>query len=218
MSLFDDIKNKISQLGKTVSNSISSDSKIKLQEGFEKAKSDFKQVAGEAAKLIDQAEVSIREQLKKTQQYFEADKAQTQQDLESIKKTAQENIQSTHDVLHRLQQELSDFTSKNSKKIAAYIDKKKADWSSELAETHQKIDEAKASLNKAIEQIKHTSTVEEVRSTMSEVKNKANVLFKEVKSDTKNTMSVAKNNINDIGKKVSHTAKSVEKEVSDLEQ
>ena len=129
MSLFDDIKNKISQLSKTVSNSISSDSKVKLQEGFEKTKSDFRQIVGEAAKLIDQAEVSIREQLEKTQRYFEADKAQTQQDLESIKKTVQENIQSTHDVLNQLQQKLSDFTSKNSNKIAAYIDKKKADWS-----------------------------------------------------------------------------------------
>lgn len=156
--------------------------------------------------------------MKKTQQYFEADKAQTQQDLESIKKTAQENIQSTHDVLHRLQQELSDFTSKNSKKIAAYIDKKKADWSHELAETNQKIDEAKASLNKTIEQIKHTNTVEEIRSTMSKVKNKADTLLKEVKSDTENIMSVTKKNINDVGKEASHTAKSVDEEISSLDQ
>ena len=60
----------------------------------------------------------------------------------------QENIQSTHDVLNQLQQKLSDFTSKNSNKIAAYIDKKKADWSHELAETNQKIDEAKLLLIK----------------------------------------------------------------------
>jgi|GEM_PF-1495267 hypothetical protein len=218
MSLFDDIKNKISQLSKTVSNSISSDSKVKLQEGFEKTKSDFRQIVGEAAKLIDQAEVSIREQLEKTQRYFEADKAQTQQDLESIKKTVQENIQSTHDVLNQLQQELSDFTSKNSNKIAAYIDKKKADWSHELAETNQKIDEAKASLNKTIEQIKHTNTVEEIRSTMSKVKNKADTLLKEVKSDTENIMSVTKKNINDVGKEASHTAKSVDEEISSLDQ
>lgn len=218
MSLFDDIKNKISQLSKTVSNSISSDSKVKLQEGFEKTKSDFRQIVGEAAKLIDQAEVSIREQLEKTQRYFEADKAQTQQDLESIKKTVQENIQSTHDVLNQLQQELSDFTSKNSNKIAAYIDKKKADWSHELAETNQKIDEAKASLNKTIEQIKHTNTVEEIRSTMSKVKNKADTLLKEVKSDTENIMSVTKKNINDVSKEASHTAKSVDEEISSLDQ
>ncbi|MFH4415861.1 MAG: hypothetical protein WDW19_02340 [Neisseriaceae bacterium] len=195
MSLFDELKDKVSQLSRSLSDTLSSEPKEKLQANFERVKSEFSDLAGHVEKFLGNAEQNMKKEVKHLQQAQPkvTDKAQvTPTAYPSKLYPAGDGIEAVRNILEQLEKDLVCLVATTKEKINQYIERGQApgrgDWGNELNFAHMQLDEAKISLIETLEKIKNKEACNRISDVLSELATRPGASVSDIKGKIEEIM------------------------------